>query len=557
MRFSEENQSLSVLAVAGTHVITLGMNLPKPVGSQLLGFSIQRTELASNRKVWLEALKVFQSVLPQKPAGQLVSTEHHPIQDFFWSDFTVRPGRDYRYRILARGGLPGAMTTLAEVTVDITTEQNGNGHAHDVYFNRGVAGSQAFVNRFGSAPFATIEAQRHDEVYTWLSRGLREAMVEFIRLATGPGFALRLGVYEFNYEPVMQELADAIQRGVDVQIVVHARADNDDERREMTHLRERVDRLGLTLVTTFRQRTATISHNKFFVLLENGDPKAVWTGSTNLTNGGIHGHSNVGHVVRLPNVAEQYLRYWQLLQADSDSATIRAGTLQMAIDPIVGAQATANETGVYFSPRAQLRVLDWYAEQMDGQTKPAFITVPFGLDKRFETVLARSGRKNPIYVMSDKTDPGLRANAIVKNPANQTAFGKMLNQPNNLEGWIKERMTPLNSRVRYVHTKYLLLDPLGDDPVTISGSANFSESSIQRNDENMLVIRGDKRVADIYFGEFMRLFRHFYFRNLVTSVDSGSQPDRLFLDETPAWTTLFYLPDSPKEIIRNYFSGTN
>lgn len=38
-------------------------------------------------------------------------------------------------------------------------------------------------------------------------------------------------------------------------------------------------------------------HNKFFVLTENNKPIAVWTGSTNLTENGIFGHSNCGHVV--------------------------------------------------------------------------------------------------------------------------------------------------------------------------------------------------------------------------------------------------------------------
>jgi hypothetical protein len=29
----------------------------------------------------------------------------------------------------------------------------------------------------------------------------------------------------------------------------------------------------------------------------------------------------------------------------------------------------------------------------------------------------------------------------------------------------------------------------------------------------MLIIRGDMRVADIYLGEFMRMYRHFAFRD--------------------------------------------
>ena len=60
----------------------------------------------------------------------------------------------------------------------------------------------------------------------------------------------------------------------------------------------------------------------------------------------------------------------------------------------------------------------------------------------------------------------------------------------------------------YIHDKFMLVDPLGDDPIVVTGSANFSGPSQHANDENMLVIRGNKRVADIYFGEFMRIFDH-------------------------------------------------
>ena len=34
-----------------------------------------------------------------------------------------------------------------------------------------------------------------------------------------------------------------------------------------------------------------------------------------------------------------------------------------------------------------------------------------------------------------------------------------------------------------------------------------------QNDENSLVIQGDKRVADIYLTEFYRMFEHFYARD--------------------------------------------
>ena len=50
----------------------------------------------------------------------------------------------------------------------------------------------------------------------------------------------------------------------------------------------------------------------------------------------------------------------------------------------------------------------------------------------------------------------------------------------------------------------------------------------------MLVIRGSTRVADIYFGEFMRIFDHLYSRYIVKKLkDEGTNdPDAGFLKES-------------------------
>ncbi|UFH56429.1 phospholipase D-like domain-containing protein [Spirosoma sp. KNUC1025] len=548
--------SLAVLAVAGTYVITLGMNLKASLHSELLGFSIQRTDHNTNRTDWLTSFKVFEDVLPDKPVDRMVSTEQHPIQDFFWSDFTVRPGRSYTYRILARGGTPAALTTLAETSVTVTTETTDTGQQHEVYFNRGVAGSQAFVNKFGDGPFSAI-ATEHPEVWPWLSRGLQEAMFSFIQQATDAGFGIRASVYEFSYEPVLTELAKARSRGADVQIIVHAKADDSAEASQLARMQALVKQTGLENITTFRKNQGDISHNKFLILLKGTQPIAVWTGSTNLSVGGIFGHSNVGHIVRSQKVTQKYLSYWKSLHSDPVIKEARADTLQITSDPVMGTLPAANSVDVFFSPRPHVTVLDWYANVVETQAKPSFITVPFGLDKRFEKILAEPQRTNLIFVISDKPDVGLNTPEITANPANRTAFGSSITRPNSLESWMKkERLTGLNSRVQFIHTKYILVDPLGDDPITITGSANFSVNSIQRNDENTLVIRGNTRVADVYFGEFMRLFRHFYFRDVENSVTTASDPARIFLNPTPIWAEDFFTNGTYSENVRLYFSGS-
>ena len=44
-----------------------------------------------------------------------------------------------------------------------------------------------------------------------------------------------------------------------------------------------------SLVIPRRATPSYIAHNKFVVLLEDGEPREVWTGSTNMTAGGIFG----------------------------------------------------------------------------------------------------------------------------------------------------------------------------------------------------------------------------------------------------------------------------
>ncbi|MEN3331633.1 MAG: hypothetical protein V7641_998 [Blastocatellia bacterium] len=108
--------------------------------------------------------------------------------------------------------------------------------------------------------------------------------------------------------------------------------------------------------------------------------------------------------------------------------------------------------------------------------------------------------------------------------------------------------------VFFIHTKFLLIDPLSDDPLVCSGSANFSSNSLLQNDENMLLVRGDTRVADIYLTEFDRIFRHFYFRDVANEIAArGKNAEGAFLSETSAWTDSYFKPGAFKTLRRGMF----
>jgi len=94
---------------------------------------------------------------------------------------------------------------------------------------------------------------------------------------------------------------------------------------------------------------------------------------------------------------------------------------------------------------------------------------------------------------------------------------------------------------------------LGADPLVITGSANFSEPSTKNNDENMLVIKGEARLAEIYLGEFLRIFNHFFARSLVGRQQDPSTSRLTHLSPDDSWREAHYR-DGPQQKERLYFA---
>jgi phosphatidylserine/phosphatidylglycerophosphate/cardiolipin synthase-like enzyme len=550
MRKKEKRGPLSVHAVAGAYVVLLGIDMDSESIPGVLGFAIERTDHTDgDRRVWLQGFKTFAGS-GLKP-GALVSTREHPVQAFMWADFTTRLRREYTYRVVAMRGDPGDLRPAEWVKVRVTMEDEAKGK-HAVYFNRGVAGSQAYVRKFGNLKPDDVPGR---EAWRWLSRGLFRALLKFIGQARGERYGLRAAVYEFNQGAVLKEFAKASESGADVKIVFDARPNRANTPNESN--RRAIEGAGIDAITIPRTADPScISHNKFVILLKDGKPAQVWTGSTNITQGGIFGHSNVGHIVRDAKVAAKYLEYWERLATDPaqnrkrDLDKIRPWCEEMS--PVPEGLPPKNSTTPVFSPRSTIGALKWYAERMDSANTAVFLTAAFGVNDMFEEVFARD-KDYLRYLLLEKADTHM--DRLRVDPDVRIAIGDVLME-NKFETWMKEQLTGLNRNVKFIHTKYMLIDPLGDDPIVISGSANFSDASTRRNDENMLIIRGDTRVADLYLGEFMRLFNHFYFRNLANRRPTdGRKVSSGRLKPNDSWSRPYYVEGSVKQKERLYWAG--
>jgi phosphatidylserine/phosphatidylglycerophosphate/cardiolipin synthase-like enzyme len=312
---------------------------------------------------------------------------------------------------------------------------------------------------------------------------------------------------------------------------------------------------------TIPRTEGKLMHNKFFVLTRNSKPVAVWTGSTNLTENGIFGHSNCGHVVEDKDVASTYFTYWQKLKSDPDPNDTKDW---IGAENVAPPNPWSDDTTVVFSPRRNLDPLNWYGEIAGGAQKGLFMTFAFGMNKIFQQVYEQNDGVLRFALMEKEGNgKGLEqgrkdVRRIRSLPNVVVAVGNNMSL-NTFDRWLKEidRVTK-EVNVRWIHTKYMLVDPLGDNPVVVTGSANFSDSSTETNDENMLVIRNDQRIADIYLGEFMRLHAHYAFREAVAiaskSHDFGDWQPK-YLVPSADWQKDYFSQESQRFLRRVYFAG--
>jgi phosphatidylserine/phosphatidylglycerophosphate/cardiolipin synthase-like enzyme len=576
MRFkSIKTNGYTVYAITGTNTISFAIDFRGANTKNLLGFAVERIDKRHGSRKFMEGFKVFKQIITQPTEDTEVSTYSHPVQSFVWDDFTCFDDTGYDYFFYPLKGTPRAIERKErKITISVKTEKLYSDTAHDVFFNRGVASSQAYRRKFFNLPPDKMTSpDMYLRALNWLSRHLDDALINFIKQAQ-PGDTLLGCFYEFHYQPVVQAFKDAQDRGVKVQIIIDAKVNESTDKKGKFHEsfpREKnlmtLKKAGFSLKKSDKiifqrvAKTNDIQHNKFIVYINKAAgnaPVAVWTGSTNISMGGIHGQTNVGHWVRNKKTAELYKKYWEILSKDPGGKDGDDGSLVRKRNDafrkeVVALQADIKFTdwgdipiGItpIFSPRKGIDMLETYVKMMDAAKDSSCITLAFGINKLFKNYLLDNTDKNHIsFLLLEKQDkPNKRSKQpFIKIGAKQNvyqAWGSYIED--NLYQWAAEtsaRQLGLNTHVVYIHSKFLLIDPLSDDPVLVTGSANFSEPSTNANDENMIIIRGNLRAADIYFTEFNRLFNHYYFRAVYSNAKNNraSKDANIFLQPNDSW----------------------
>ena len=510
---------LTLRAVAGTYVVFMGFDIDSTRRRNLLGFALHRTDHTENESGWLMGGLKFPGA--STDTGSEARTNVFPIQRFRWGDYTAKPNHDYTYRLHAMYGKPGELVSGDSVEVQVRTEDPTNvGRGHQIHFNRSAAASQAYVRRFGDKDPDEIP---DGAAFRWLSRGLEESLVRFIEQARDSSYSLHLCIYEFEKDNFLEALRAAVKRGVAVQILYDAKGkttSKENPKAAKAH--------GLTKCCETRT-TVSISHHKFIILCKDGIPVAVWTGSTNFTEGAVYGQANVGHAIANKDVAKQFFDLHQALWKRPEPKKAKSVQIAEQLSPV----PPLSQPQMYpiFSPRSSIAAIDLIADLVDRANDLVCFTAPFALHDKLEDALDDPQDRFLKFGLLNTT--GNVVEKVHRTKGNRMAAAARLKT--KLDMFQAES---LHHRGVYVHTKYFLIDPISANPKVITGSANFSNNSCRNNDENQLVIHSDPAVADVYLGEFMRMFDHYAFRDLQSR--TKKKPKSISLSEDDSWADKYF-----------------
>lgn len=557
MRKTSEENGVSVKAYAGTTGVMLAMNMDDARREGLLGFAIERLKVQENKKDWLAGGLHFPGAAHSD--GGIFPSNEAPIQLFRWSDYTVYPDKDYEYTIHPVYGTPANLKVESGPIVQIRTESIETGE-HRVLFNRAAAASQAFARRFEGflARSAAARKAKIDppplppNAQAWLTRGLLDQILNFIRSANDDTWALDIAIYEYELPAIIQEVEAAFARKVNLRVVYHAKPKDPQTDLNQHNLS------GLPPEALRARLTSKICHHKFIVLshMEKGKrvPKEVLCGSTNFTENGVYRQANVVHILERADIAGQYLDLFEVLfRGDDVSETrdfINANRPMLPPQPLFAG----------FSPRSELTDLKQFIDIVNGAKRDVLFCTAFKLYDPLQNALLGKAH-DPILRYGLQNTRSKITGFHADRTARFTATA-MLSQ--GLEGWLKESTAGQKGNI-LVHTKLLLVDFTSDSPIVVSGSHNYSKPASNDNDENFLILRGNTGVSDTYGCELMRLYDHYRFRFFkqeglkaeAKARKSGKKlkPHELSLDIDSRWTDEYFGGDALKTLDRKRFAG--
>jgi hypothetical protein len=471
----------------------------------------------------------------------------HPVQRFMWWDYGVSPGDVVQYSVVPVVGQDKDHLKLSTADASaLTPPMTVSGQATpkvSAYFNKGIVAAQ-WVSRLlakaGKKPnMAELIADTKppgNQLRNDLSGLLRPQILALLDEVKKNGGEIFAALYELN-DPELVAALKALGKNCHLVLANGAfkPPTNDENKAIRAELRSIVD-LHDRLVTGNH-----FAHNKFVVFCDSsGTPQRVLSGSTNWTMTGLCTQANNGVIVDDPDLAADFLNEWNLLKnAGNDYppglATANSQAKTFNVD---GGRITQ-----WFTPTSAGQDLD-FARKLINAANEGILFLFFNPGKfvaddkppskwtLLQNILFRhhEGTANfnpnlyirgvvnqeidsltnlstgqPKHAIHDPTTTPVTLFNGSKQPPQRLGLESMV--PKNIKDvfhdWDKEM---LGSGV-HIHSKVVVIDPFGQNPVVMTGSHNLGFKASSENDDNLMIIEGNAPLAAAYAANIIAIYQ--------------------------------------------------
>jgi phosphatidylserine/phosphatidylglycerophosphate/cardiolipin synthase-like enzyme len=539
-------------------------SVPEPIDG-CRGFAVERrikrkgtsktvTDFLVNR-TGFENEKVDAALKAGRKAVTKPSTEW-PFQRFSWTDHDANTGDTVSYRVapVIRDD-SGQLRTLKSQASGWSTKKTmaPPEGKYKPFFNRGFVMSQ-FIARYLEERGLSLKefkdqirdknpevGEKHERnIRLFLSGDLRLALLRELKTALDEGGEVFAALFELSDDELIDALCELKGRAN----VVLANGSVQPEKGEGSaqarlrdankDARQRLRAEGVDVKVGDKHRfisPGALGHNKFLVRTDKkGNPVSVWTGSTNWAPTGLCTQVNNGLLVEDPKVAEVYLEQWRALR-DAESTFPKPFVASNSRPRLVGDDTPGQVRSVVWFTRTSKGVdLDALREEV-AKAREGILFLMFmpGAKGLLKDVVARS-KEPDLYVrgvaseLPKELGDESEVDATLVDGASHTSLHLSVIQP---EGAKKNPLANFAQEVTHkqftagvghaiIHSKVVVIDPFSDDPVVITGSHNFSTTASTKNDENFIIVKGDRELAEAYAVNIYGAYAHYRWRAFLS-----------------------------------------
>ncbi|WP_027526732.1 phospholipase D-like domain-containing protein [Bradyrhizobium sp. Ec3.3] len=531
-----------------------------------LGFAIQRNP-GYGRDGKPQFLFNKLDFVPLAEDARPKGSDEAPIQKFNWWDGGINiddQGKTFEYTVvpvLGTGPDDLKLQHAAAGKRSVTVPPQLEGQIA-TYFNRAVVSAQSFAKQ---------KDKPLDKQMDWLANGLQNAVPQILSESD----AFECAIYHLSDNRWIIPAFEAFKgRG---SIIYFDKAEDTKSRAAAHLIAEQRPNISIHK----RDAISKLMHDKFIISYRKKHEQAVLMGSTNFTPEAQTVQANLLHIIHSRELAALYAERANLLAKNVGKKDMDAPDWNEVTD------VDGTEMRVFFLPEPgdSRKFLDTVTAAVKKAKSSVLFCMYTASDKELmEAIFAKGDSpKHLIYGLLNSIDdpdkptkkgekrklPEIAATIFHRSQTNPDTLPYAAFGANAPRGFLPELKTidttsydasaakgkpkPAQKAAKkkssgpppiLVHHKFIVIDGDTEAPTIYTGSPNFSKSSENSNDENVLEIKGNTRLAQAYVAELMRLYNHYRARAIWNKTheqkgkkpEVGSEADPLVLKRTrDAW----------------------